>query len=178
MKKLDGKNIAILVERDYQDLEVWYPKLRFYEEGANVIVIGTGEKKYIGKYGYPIDVDMNIDKANADNFDAVIIPGGWAPDYLRRYESVIKFVKNMYKKGKIIGAICHGPSVLVSCGILKGKTVTCFFAIKDDVIAAGAKFVDKEVVIDGNIITSRNPYDLPSFCKSIIDKLQEPFKKS
>ena len=108
---------------------------------------------------------------NVDDFDGVIIPGGYAPDILRRYREVNQFVKQMHEQGKLIAAICHAGWVLVSANILKGKMATCFSAIKDDLVNAGAAFIDEEVVVDGNLITSRNPYDLPSFCRQIIEFL-------
>jgi protease I len=170
---LKGKRIVILVAEQFQDLEVMYPYYRMKEEGAEVIVAGTGSSdEYIGKYGYPIKINTTSDKINPKEIDAIIIPGGWAPDYLRRYDFVCKLVKDAFKLNKVIAAICHAGSVLVSAGILKGKTVTAFKAIKDDMIYAGANFVDKEVVVDGNLITSRMPDDLPEFCKAIIKKLQ------
>lgn len=166
------KNIGILVERDYQDLEVWYPALRLQEEGANVIFIGTGSSRtYTGKYGYPVEAGQTADKVKIKDMDGIIIPGGWAPDYLRRFPAVIKLVKDMFHAGKVIASVCHGASVLCSANIISGKTITCFMAIKDDVINAGAKYVDKEVVVDGNFITSRKPEDLPAFCKAIIKAL-------
>ncbi len=170
---LEGKKIAILVEKQYQDLEVWYPLLRLREERAQVLIVGTGtQRSYKGKFGYPVEVNLNVDEVNADNFDAIIIPGGWAPDFLRRHEKVIELVRKVFQAGKLIAAICHGPSLLVSAKVLRGKTVTCFIAIKDDVENAGATFEDKEVVVDGNLITSRKPEDLPRFCQEIIKKLK------
>ena len=170
--RLLGKKVVILVERDYQDLEVWYPLLRLQEEGAEVTLVGSGSsKQYAGKYGYPIEVNGEAGKVKPDEFDAVIIPGGWAPDYLRRYPAVVAFVRNAAQKGKIIASICHGGSLLVSAGIVKGKRLTSFMAIKDDLVAAGAHFVDEEVVTDGNLITSRKPEDLPAFCREIIAAL-------
>lgn len=166
------KSVAILVEDLYQDLEVWYPLYRFKEEGFKVTVIGTGKSKvYNSKHGYEIGQDISAADANPANFDAVIIPGGYAPDILRRYPAVIKFVRELFKRGKVVASICHGGWVLVSAGILKDKKVTSFFAIKDDMVNAGAKFFDKEVVRDGNLITSRKPDDLPAFCKEIIKAL-------
>jgi protease I len=162
------KKIAVLVEDNYQVLEVWYPYLRLREEGFNTVLVGTGKKEYKSKEGYPAYPEVSIKDVNADDFDAVIIPGGYAPDILRRYEEVNNFVRNLNKKNKLVAAICHAGWVLVSAGVLKNKKVTCFLAIKDDVVNAGAKFIDKEVVVDGNLITSRNPYDLPAFCKEII----------
>lgn len=170
---LNNKKILIFAESIYEDLELWYPKLRLAEEGAKVIVAGTGEKTYTGKHGYPIEVDGNVKDYNAKDFDAVIVPGGFAPDKLRRYKEVLDFVKGMYKEGKVVAAICHGPWVFVSAGILKGRKVTCVSAIKDDVINAGAQYFDKEVIVDGNVITSRKPDDLPAFCREMIKALNK-----
>lgn len=170
---LNNKKIIILAHDIYEDLELWYPKLRLVEEGAKVIVAGTGEKSYKGKNGYPLEVDGSIKEFNAKDFDAVIVPGGYAPDKLRRYKEVLDFVAEIHRSGKVVAAICHGPWVLVSAGILKGKNVTCVSAIKDDVINAGAQYFDREVIVDGKIITSRKPEDLGAFCKAIIKALQE-----
>ena len=168
------KKVAILVEEQYQVLEVWYPYLRLKEAGIGVFFIGTGSKdEYKSKEGYPVRVDISIQYTNADDYDGVVIPGGYAPDILRRYELINKFVKDLFLKGKVVAAICHGGWVLASAGILKNKKATSFSAIKDDMINAGAKFQDKEVVVDGNLITSRNPLDLPAFCKEIIIKLKK-----
>ncbi len=167
-----AKTIAVLVEDLYQVLEVWYPILRLKEDGIKVRVIGTGSKKSYGsKEGYPVNVDASIDEVAAENFDGVIIPGGFAPDILRRYEAVVRFVKRLHDDGKVVAAICHGGWLLVSADIIRGRTATCFFAIKDDLKAAGATYVDEEVVVDGNIITSRNPEDLTAFVKEIINKV-------
>lgn len=171
---LQGKRVAILVEDLYQDQEVWYPYYRLKEAGAEVIVVGTGSKpEYKGKYGYPITADATAERISASDVDAVIVPGGYAPDILRRYPAVIRLVKEANQQGKVIGAICHAGWVLCSAGILRGKTVTCFSAIKDDVVNAGATFVDREVVRDGNLITSRKPDDLPAFLRTIIQALEE-----
>lgn len=165
--------VAILVEDQYQVLEVWYPYLRLREEGIETVLVGTGAKKeYRSKEGYLAEEELSIKKADADDFIAVVIPGGYAPDILRRYKEVNDFVKKIYAKGKVVAAICHGGWVLASAGILKGKRVTSFFAIKDDMVNAGAQFLDKEVVVDGNVITSRNPYDLPAFCRELIKKIR------
>ena len=161
--------IGVLVEDYYQVLEVWYPYLRLREEGMQTVFVGPGRKKeYWSKEGYPAQEEISAKKAKPEEFDGVIIPGGYAPDMLRRSDEIVDFVKAMHKQNKLIAAICHAGWVLVSAGVLKGKKATCFSAIKDDVINAGAEFIDKEVVVDGNLITSRNPYDLPFFLQAII----------
>jgi protease I len=170
---LTGKRIAILAENNYQDLELWYPLLRLREEGAEVKVIGTGSAEtYTSKYGYPVKVDAAAHQVKAADFDAIIVPGGYAPDILRRYEAILTLVREANQQGKVVAAICHAGWVLISAGILKGRQVTCVSAIKDDVINAGATYVDQEVVQDGNIITSRMPGDLPAFCRTIIAALE------
>ena len=170
---MSTRQVAVLIEDQYQVLEVWYPYLRLREEGIETVLVGTGSKKeYKSKEGYPAFEELSVKNASTEEFDAVIIPGGYAPDLLRRYTEVNTFVKNMHEQGKLVAAICHAGWVLVSAGILKGKKATCFHAIKDDVINAGAEYLDREVVVDGNLITSRNPYDLPAFCAQIIKFLR------
>ena len=165
--------VAILIEDFYQDLEVWYPLLRLKEEGFEVVTIEpNGRKEYKGKFGYPIDVDKGIDEVKPQDFDGVLIPGGWAPDKLRLSKKILQFVKELFDQGKVVASICHGGWVLASAGICKGKTLTSYIAIKDDLTNAGAKFVDREVVRDGNLITSRKPEDLPAFCREIIAALK------
>ncbi|MCB1059749.1 MAG: type 1 glutamine amidotransferase [Calditrichaeota bacterium] len=169
---LPGKKIAILVEHHYQDLEVWYPLLRLREAGAKVVTLGTGSApEYVGKYGYPVKVDKTADKVKASNFDGLVIPGGWAPDRLRMSEPVLDLVREMNRAKKPIACICHGGWVLVSAGVLRGKKVTSFAAIRDDMVNAGAKWVDEEVVVDKNLVTSRKPDDLPAFMQKFIELL-------
>jgi len=168
------KKVAVLVEDAYQVLEVWYPYFRLREEGVETVLVGSGTKReYKSKEGYPAREELSIKKAKADDFSGVVIPGGYAPDILRRYQEVNKFVRDLYRKKRVVAAICHGGWVLVSAGILKGRRVTGFFAIKDDLLNAGAVFMDKEVVVDGNLITARNPYDLPAFCREMIKSLKK-----
>jgi len=164
----------VLAENLFEDLELWYPVIRMREAGASVVVVGSGSSGgYRGKHGPEVKVDTYSEKGEAAAFDAVIVPGGYCPDYLRRFPSVLKLVKDAHDRGEVVAAICHAPWVLVSAGLLKGRTVTCFRSIKDDVVNAGARYVDKEVVRDGNIITSRFPEDLPAFCREIIAALEE-----
>ncbi len=170
---LANKKIIIFAEKEFEDLELLYPKLRLIEEGASVIVSGLGEKVYHGKNGYPVNADSNIENENPDNYDALIIPGGWAPDYLRRVTPVLDFVKKMNRQKKIIAFICHAGWVPISAGILKGRKVTGVDAIKHDLINAGATYLDAAVVVDGNLISSRRPPDLPMFCREIINALSK-----
>ena len=170
---LRGKRIAILVEDLYQEQEVWYPYYRLKEAGAEVLFVGTGKRDYKGKYGYPLSPHTTAEQVSAGEFDGVIVPGGYAPDILRRFPAVIRLVREANQQGKVIGAICHAGWVLCSADVLRGKTATCFSAIKDDVVNAGATYVDRDVVRDGNLITSRKPDDLPAFLRTIIDALQD-----
>ena len=170
---LQGKRVAILVEDLYQDQEVWYPYYRLKEAGVEVVFVGTGKHEYKGKYGYPLTPHTTVDRASAKEFDGVIVPGGYAPDILRRFPKVIQVVREAHQQGKVIGAICHAGWVLCSAGIVRGKTVTCFSAIKDDLVNAGARYVDREVVRDGNLVTSRKPDDLPAFMRTILEALAE-----
>jgi protease I len=164
--------VAILLEDLYQVLEVWYPYFRLREADIGTVLVGTGKKHYKSKEGYPAEEELTIRDAVAKDFSGVIIPGGYAPDILRRHKEVNNFVKSIYNEGRMVASICHGAWVLISADILKGKEVTCFDAIKDDVINAGARYRDEEVVVDENLITSRNPYDLPAFCAEIIRFLE------
>ena len=166
------KNVLLLVEQDFQDLEAMYPYYRLKEAGFSVHVAGSETKEYHGKYGYPIKAE-SIEKFHAKDIDCVVIPGGWAPDFIRRNEKMLAIISEMNKQNKIIAAICHAGWVLASAKVCKGKTLTCFSAIKDDMINAGANYVDKEVVVDGNLITSRKPDDLPAFCREIINALEK-----
>ncbi len=164
--------IAMLVDQIYQDLEVWYPYLRFQEAGIEVVVVGAkAGETYAGKYGYPIVADKSYDQVSARDFDGVIVPGGYAPDHIRRHAAANRFVKEIDAQGKLVASICHGAWVLCSAGMLKGRRMTCFFAIKDDVVNAGASWVDEEVVVDRNLVTSRKPEDLPAFCRTALQVL-------
>lgn len=171
--ELSGKKVLIFAADEYEDLELWYPKLRLTEAGAKVTVAGLGDKTYKGRKGYPLEVDTDVTKCRAQDFDAVVIPGGFAPDRLRRSEHVLTIVRDAFESGKVVAAICHAGWVPVSAGIVKGKRMTCVSAIKDDVKNAGADYVDQSVVVDGNLITSRVPSDLPDFCREIIKALQK-----
>lgn len=168
-----AKTVGILVEELYQDQEVWYPYYRLQEAGAKVVVIGTRRaKEFKSKFGYPITADASADQVKPEQLDGLIIPGGFAPDFMRRDPAMAPLVRAVAQAGKPVGAICHGGWMLCSAGVLKGKTATSFFAIKDDLVNAGATWVDREVVRDGNLITSRKPEDLPAFMKTFLQALQ------
>ena len=170
---LTGTRIALLIEDEYQILEGWYPLLRLQEAGADVQVVGSGTKSsYTSKEGYPMDVDVAAAEVSAADFDAVVVPGGFAPDNMRLHPEMIEFVREMNDSGKLVSSICHGGWVLVSAGALSGKRATGYLPIKDDVQNAGGTWVDEAVVEDGNIITSRTPVDLPDFTRAIINYLE------
>ena len=167
--ELTGKRIAILVDNLYQEMEIWYPLYRFREAGAEVVTIGAkAGATYTSKLGYPCIADQSYDEAQASAFDGVVLPGGFAPDHIRRHEKAIRFVRDMDAQGKLVASICHGLWIACSAGILRGRHTTCFFAIKDDVINAGGLYQDAEVVVDRNLVSSRRPDDLPAFCRAAI----------
>ena len=169
---LVGKRILTFVGDIYEDLELWYPKLRLIEAGAKVVV--AGEKaghKYEGKNGYPCVSDASIAEMNAADFDGVVVPGGFMPDKLRRDPQVLKLVRDFAAAGKLVAAICHGGWIPISAGVYRGVKVTGSPGIKDDLVNAGATWEDAAVVVDRNFVSSRKPDDLPDFCRAIIQVL-------
>lgn len=168
--RLQNKKIIALVDHDFEDLELWYPVMRLQEEGATVHLVGDEKgKKYIGKYGVPATSDFAFSDVSSTDYDGILVPGGWAPDKLRRYPEVLTFVKEMDKVKKPIGQICHAGWVLISAKILEGRTVTSTPGIRDDMENAGATWLDEAVVVDGHIISSRRPPDLPPYAKAFAD---------
>jgi protease I len=156
----------------YNEFEFWYPYYRLKEAGADVVVVGTGKTEgYHSKAGLPAQEDINAAKATAADFDGVVIPGGFAPDLMRRSDDMVNLVKDLNTQGKVVAAICHAGWMIASAEIVNGRKLTSFFSIKDDLIHAGASWVDEEVVVDGNLITSRMPDDLPVFMKAVISAL-------
>lgn len=171
--ELKGKKSVIFVEEQFNDQEFWYPYYRLLEAGSDVVVCGSGRTSvFTGKAGTQTKADTDASSLDAKNYDILIIPGGFAPDFMRRNGDMVNFVYEMNLKNKIIASICHGGWMLVSAKILKGRKATSFFAIKDDMINAGADWVDEEVCEDKNLITSRTPDDLPAFMRKIIGKFK------
>ena len=170
--ELQGKTVAILIEDMYNEFEFWYPFYRLKEAGAKVLVVGSGRtKNFTSKIGLPVSADVDAQSVSAADLDGVIIPGGYAPDHMRRHPAMVSLVKDLFAAGKMVAAICHAGWMLASAGVLEGKTVTSYVAIRDDVVNAGAEWVDKEVVVDGNLVTSRKPDDLPVFLRAILQVL-------
>jgi protease I len=172
MDELRGRRVAILVENLYQELELWYPLYRLREAGAETMLVGPqAGATYNSKHGYPAKADRSAGEISAADVDAVIIPGGYAPDLMRRDPALVALVRDADARGKVVAAICHAGWMLISAGIVKGRRATCFRSIKDDLVAAGARYEDSPVVRDRNLITSRQPDDLPAFAAAIIEAL-------
>jgi len=169
----DQQKVAILAEQLYEDQELWYPYYRLMEAGYDVKIVAPVKKTYYSKHQYPVNADLSIDEAKAEDFIGVVVPGGYAPDHLRRHSKIVSFVRKIYEKDGLVAAICHAGWLLISAGILNDKDATCFFAIKDDLINAGANYLDKEVVIDKHLVTSRSPKDLPAYLPAILKVLKE-----
>ncbi len=168
---LVNKKVGIFIENNYQELEFWYPYLRLKEEECLLTIIGPEKKTYKSKLGYEATAEETADKVLHRDFDALIIPGGYAPDLMRAHEPMLKLVQKVYAEGGIIASICHAIWVPISAKIVSGKKATCYHTVKDDLINAGGHYLNQPVVVDNNLITSRQPSDLPDFCKQIIEKL-------
>lgn len=169
-RPLAGKRLLAFVGELYEDLELWYPKLRMIEAGADVVVAGPqADQSYAGKNGYPCKSDAAIDEMRAEDFQALLVPGGFMPDKLRRDQQVLKLVRDFSNAGKLVAAICHGGWIPISAGVYHGVRVTGSPGIKDDLVNAGAIWEDAPVVVDRHFVSSRKPDDLPDFCRAMID---------
>ncbi len=171
MVQRERGTVLIAVAAEVEDLEVWYPKLRLEEAGWHVVLAGLGEREVRGKYGYPCPVDGHVKEYPAARLAGVVIPGGWAPDKLRRDPHLLALVRQVHEEGKLVAAICHGPWVLISAGVVRGRRMTGSLGIKDDLTNAGATFVDEPAVLDGNVVTGRVPKDLPAFGVALVRAL-------
>ena len=167
------EKVLIIVDRDFEDREFVYPYYRFQEAGYEVVVVGPkANTTYVGEYGIKATTDLAPEDVKIEEYVAVIISGGRAPDRMRRNEGLVQLVEKAFERGKVVAAICHGPQLLIEAGVLKGKRVTCFRSISTDIKNAGGIYEDKTVVVDGNLVTSRQPSDLPDFCREVIKLLQ------
>jgi protease I len=191
--KLSGKKVAIIVAHEFEDVELLFPLLRLSEEGAEIVVVPVREglhtrpylerKPVTGRFGHTVPIPVmaegnryslgSIEELTAADVDCVLFPGGYSPDALRLHEGTLALVRECHRRGKLLAAICHGPWVLISAGIMEGKRATGYVAVRDDLVNAGAEFVDVPAVRDGNVITGRVPDDLPEFCQAIITALSE-----
>ncbi len=163
--------VAVLVEAKYEDLELWYPVYRLKEAGCRVLIAGTGKAEYQGKTGYICRPDVSVKDLRVDEIDGLVIPGGYCPEKLRTYPEAVNLVREAFSRGRVVAAICHGPQLLISAGVLKGRRATGYRGIWDDLRNAGALVVDEPVVVDGNLITSRTPDDLPEFGRELVRRL-------
>ncbi len=163
-----------LVDEAFEDLELWYPVYRMREAGVEVVLAGKDTNRtYHGKHGVPAETDACFAEIDPEAFDGLLIPGGWAPDKLRRYPEVLDIVRHMDREGKVIGQICHAGWVLASANVLKGKNVTSTPAIRDDLVNAGARWIDEPVVTHGNLVSAKGPADLPSYMTALLALLKK-----
>lgn len=169
-----GRKVAVLVEDYYEDLELWYPVLRMREAGAEVRIVGPeAGRQHMSKHGYPVKADASASDVDASSLDALIIPGGYAPDHMRQHPEMVKLVADVHERGAVVAFVCHGGWMPASAGIVRGRRVTSWPSIRDDMRNAGGEWVDQACVRDGNLISSRQPADLPDFCRVIIEALNE-----
>ncbi|SDB62694.1 type 1 glutamine amidotransferase domain-containing protein [Butyrivibrio sp. INlla16] len=166
------KKILQLVSDDFEDLELWCPVMRLREEGFRVDLVAEKPGLYHGKYGVPCEVSLSFHDVDSKDYDGILVPGGWAPDKLRRFPDVLQIIREMNDDSKLIGQICHAGWVLASAGILAGRKVTSTPGIRDDLLNAGAIWLDEPCVVDGNIVSARRPPDIPDYMKALVDVLQ------
>jgi protease I len=173
--RLDGKRVVVLLEEGFEDLEFWVTVMRLREEGADVTIAGPRPKVPLrGKHSLEAEADVAVDDVVAAGQDAVVVPGGWAPDKLRRYAAVTRLVREAHDAGKIVGLICHAGLVGISAGIVDGGRATGSLGIKDDLVNAGAAWVDEPAFRDGNIVWGRVVEDIPDFCRELVSAIERP----
>ena len=171
MTSLQGTTVLFFAAPLYEDLELWYPKIRLEEEGVRTVVAGLGERSYQGKRGYPVTTDVSVEDIRAASFDGLVIPGGYAPDILRRSRRVLELTREIFEAGKPVAFICHAGWVPISAKIIKGRRATSVGAIRDDMINAGADWVDEATVVDGHLISARTPADMGPWMKALLHAL-------
>lgn len=165
-------NVALLLDNDFEDIEALYPYYRMMEAGHKVEVVAHSRSVFHSKHNYPLHADKTPEEVKIDKLNAIIIPGGFAPDRMRTRPEMVSLVKEGFNKGLLIGAICHGAQVLIEADVLRGKRATCYISVKTDIVNAGAKYEDASVVVDGRLVTSRQPSDLPDFCRTLVSMLR------
>ncbi|MCE5283963.1 MAG: type 1 glutamine amidotransferase [Deltaproteobacteria bacterium] len=192
-ERLSGRQVVMIVANEFEDIELLYPLLRLSEEGAGIVVVpvqmglhprpSLAEKPVTGRFGHPVPIPVmpegrrhrigRIEELDAARIDCLLFPGGFSPDSLRRHQQTLELVRQCHREKRLLAAICHAPWILISAGVMAGKRATAFASLRDDLVNAGAEFVDAPVVRDGHVITSRMPNDLPEFCQEIITALCE-----
>lgn len=176
--RVNQKIVVVLAEDQYEDLELWYPVLRMREAGMAVVIVGPeAGQTYTSKHGYPVTSDQAADAIDPAHIHALIVPGGYAPDRMRQYPEMVALVRRVYERGGIVASICHGGWMPASAGIVAGKRMTSYSSIRDDMVHAGAKWVNEAAVQDGQLISSRDPDDLPAFCSMILRALEQGTEK-
>ncbi|MFQ6058111.1 MAG: type 1 glutamine amidotransferase domain-containing protein [Anaerolineae bacterium] len=166
--------VLMLIDSEFQDAEALIPYYRMKEAGYRVDLVGPeAGVTYKGKYGYPLTSDLAAAEVNIDDYEAVIIPGGRAPDHMRTVEPMVQLVRDAFARGKVVAAICHAAQVLIEADVVRGKRATCYVSVKTDLKNAGGLYQDREVVVDGNLVTSRVPADLPAFCRETLRLLEQ-----
>src|ERR671916_375007 len=171
--RLEGKRIAVLVAEGFEDLEYWVTVMRLQEEGAEVVSIGPDTETVTGKNALTAQADTTADTVDASELDGIVIPGGWAPDKLRRYREIVELVWGVHERGKTVGIICHGGLVAISAGIVDGVRATGSLGIKDDLVNSGATWVDKPAFRENNLVWGRVVPDIPAFCRELVAALSE-----
>lgn len=172
--RLTNKRVGVLVDEGFEDLEFWVTVMRLREEGAQVTVIGAKMERFRGKHCLEAKPDVTVDQITAEALDALVVPGGWAPDKLRRSPRILDLVRTVYEQNKIVGAICHGGWVLASARIVQGHRATGSLGIKDDLVNAGATWVDEPAFRDGNLVWGRVVEDIPAFCRELVAAIANP----
>lgn len=165
-------NVLIISADGFEDLELLVPYYRLKEEGAEVDVASMQRRKIKGKHGYEVDINKTFSEVDPEKYGLLMIPGGRAPEAVRKDTKALEITKSFFKANKPVAAICHGPQILISAGVMKGRKATCYRTVANELKEAGANYVDQEVVVDGNLVTSRQPSDLPAFLREIIKHLR------